>query len=268
MINNLNFLKHHVLTAALITVSAVSTTASLVKAETIVNSTQERATTSIVEKSINTNRVESTTVSEASEASIVTHAATDITPITQTEISTPESLAQPSKIAQDLLAQEPAPIPPEPTTEPTTPSDVFRDPDPGRATRSGSSYVGLGGNIGLTGGGSAVGDGSFVILSKIGLTYYLSVRPSIFFGDDVSILLPLTYDFGTKAELVEGYPIRPYVGAGVAFTFDDDFIDALFTAGIDVPISQRFTATAAANVTPFNDFSFGIMIGVGYNIGF
>ncbi len=169
-----------------------------------------------------------------------------------------ESLQPASTTAQDLLAQEPS-----------SPSEVFQDIRPGSVTRSGYSYVGIGGNIGIIRGASAAGDGSFVILSKIGLNRYLSVRPSIFFGRDVSLMVPLTYDFSIKGEIVEGYPIAPFIGAGLAFTFDDDVLSGLVTAGIDVPVTRNLTATVSTNFTVFNEFALGVLIGIGYNfVGF
>ena len=41
------------------------------------------------------------------------------------------------------------------------------DIDPGRPTRGGSSYVGVAVNIGIGGGDSAVGDGNFMVISKV-----------------------------------------------------------------------------------------------------
>ncbi|MFW6264355.1 MAG: hypothetical protein ACOC3E_02415, partial [Cyanobacteriota bacterium] len=65
---------------------------------------------------------------------------------------------------------------------------------PGRATRAGRSYVGAGVNIGFD-GDTALGDTNFTVISKIGLTNTLSVRPSVIIGDDTAFLIPVTYDF-------------------------------------------------------------------------
>lgn len=184
--------------------------------------------------------------------------ATPAAPTVSTSASRLKSLQPASTTAQDLLAQEPA-----------SPSEVFQDIRPGSVTRSGYSYVGIGGNIGIIRGASAAGDGSFVILSKIGLNRYLSVRPAIFFGRDVSLMVPLTYDFSVKGEIVEGYPIAPFIGAGLAFTFDNDVLSGLVTAGIDVPVTRNLTATVSTNFTVFNEFALGVLIGIGYNfVGF
>nr|WP_243147587.1 hypothetical protein [Scytonema sp. UIC 10036] len=141
--------------------------------------------------------------------------------------------------------------------------------DPGRTTRGGSSYIGIGGNIGL-GGDSALSDGNFMVLSKIGLTRVLSARPAAVIGDDTAILIPVTYDFSFRSvdPFSEPLPIAPYVGAGVAIeTSDDADVAFLLTGGIDVPISSQFTATAAINAAFFDDTDVGLAIGIGYNFG-
>ncbi|MDF5716112.1 MAG: hypothetical protein PUP93_20050 [Rhizonema sp. NSF051] len=143
------------------------------------------------------------------------------------------------------------------------------DIEPGRATRGGSSYVGVAGNIGLSGASSALGDGNFTIISKIGLTRSISVRPAAVLGDDTVLLFPVTYDFSFKPisdPFSPPLPIAPYVGAGAAIrTGSDSQAAFLLTGGIDVPISPQFTATAAINAAFFDDTSVGILLGVGYN---
>lgn len=139
--------------------------------------------------------------------------------------------------------------------------------DPGTATRGGSSYIGVGGNIGLS-GDTALGDGNFTIISKIGLTRNIAVRPSVVLGNDATFLIPLTYDFSIRpAEaLEEVFPLAPYVGAGVSIaTGDNDNIGLLLTGGIDVPLNSQFTANAAVNVGIADETEVGLAIGVGYN---
>ncbi|MBW4592164.1 MAG: hypothetical protein KME46_04365 [Brasilonema angustatum HA4187-MV1] len=142
--------------------------------------------------------------------------------------------------------------------------------DPGRPTRGGSSYIGIGGNIGL-GGNSALGDGNFMVISKIGLTNAISVRPAAVIGDNTTILIPVTYDISFKQvsdPFAQPLPIAPYIGAGAAInTGDGSEVAFLLTGGIDVPITPRFTATAALNAAFFNDTDIGLSIGVGYNFG-
>jgi hypothetical protein len=140
--------------------------------------------------------------------------------------------------------------------------------DPGRPTRGGSSYIGIAGNIGL-GGDSALGDANFMVISKIGLTNAISVRPGAVIGGDTVILLPVTYDFSFNPlsdEFAEPLPIAPYIGGGAAInTGDGTEVSFLLTGGIDVPITPQFTATAAVNAAFFDDTDIGLSIGVGYN---
>ncbi|MFH7026556.1 MAG: hypothetical protein ACHBN1_14380 [Heteroscytonema crispum UTEX LB 1556] len=138
---------------------------------------------------------------------------------------------------------------------------------PGRATRGGSSYIGVAGNIGL-GGDSALSEGGFAVISKIGLTRSISVRPSIVIEDDPVILIPLTYDFNLRAAdaLDTTLAVAPYVGAGVAIeTSDDASVGFLLSGGVDVPLSTNFTATAGVNAAFLDETDVGLMIGVGYN---
>ncbi|MEO1427888.1 MAG: hypothetical protein AAFV71_02250 [Cyanobacteria bacterium J06633_8] len=144
------------------------------------------------------------------------------------------------------------------------------DIDFGGSTRGGSSYVGVAGNIGF-GGDSALGDGNFMVISKVGLTNILSVRPSIVLGDDTVILVPVTYDFSFKQvadPFREPLPFSPYAGAGLAYASGDDSeLTFLLTGGIDVPITDKLTATAAVNAAFFDETDLGLSVGVGYNFG-
>ncbi|MDJ0697184.1 MAG: hypothetical protein QNJ49_01630 [Mastigocoleus sp. MO_167.B18] len=137
----------------------------------------------------------------------------------------------------------------------------------GRATRGGSSYIGIGANIGLD-GTSALGDGNFIVISKVGLTKKISLRPAAVLGDDTMFLVPLTYDFSLNAAdpFTEPLPIAPYIGAGAAIETGDDSETAfLVTGGVDVPLNSQFTANAAISAAFFDDTDIGLMLGVGYN---
>lgn len=170
--------------------------------------------------------------------------------------------------ANSLSAIAPTVTPSDRTVTQNNDPEVAQLPvDPGRATRGGSSYIGIGGNIGLS-GDTALGDGNFTIISKIGLTRNIAVRPSVVLGNDATFLIPVTYDFSIRqAEaLEEVLPIAPYVGAGVSIaTGDNDNIGLLLTGGIDVPLNSQFTANAAVNVGIADETDIGLAIGVGYN---
>lgn len=136
---------------------------------------------------------------------------------------------------------------------------------PGRATRSGPSYIGIGGNIGF-GGDTTLSEGAFSVFSKVGLTRNLSVRPAALIGDNAVFLVPVTVDFPTEDLEITEVTVAPYVGGGLAIsTGRDSTVGALITGGVDVPISPRITATAGVNVGFIDETEVGILLGVGYN---
>nr|WP_224093658.1 hypothetical protein [Nostoc sp. MS1] len=161
----------------------------------------------------------------------------------------------------------------EPTSQPSTaqaPTSTIAqsDIDPGRPTRGGRSYIGIGANIGISGDSSSLGDGNFAVVSKIGLTNAFSFRPSAVFGDDTTILLPLTYDFNLQAAdaFSEPLAIAPYVGIGAAIsTGNNSEVGFLASGGVDFPLSTQFTATASVNAAFFDDTTVGLLLGIGYN---
>ncbi len=161
---------------------------------------------------------------------------------------------------ETLTAQTTAPNPE--TTPGTIPTQTIT---PGRATRSGPSYVGVGGNIGF-GGRTDLGRGSFTIFSKVGLTNNISARPAINFNRRPAILLPVTFDFPLRSAVDGRVLVAPFVGGGaVISTGSGSVVRGLVTGGIDVPISEQFTANAAANVGFFGKTEVGLRLGVGYN---
>lgn len=176
---------------------------------------------------------------------------------------TPEEAPPTSTSAHDLLES-----PPGNTTDAANPTSdlVAQDVTPGRTTRSGPSYIGVGGNIGF-GGETALGEGNFTILSKIGLTRNFSARPAVIVGNDPTILLPLTADFPiAPIDDDVDFDVAPYVGGGLAISTGDDSVTrALVTGGIDVPLADQVTATANVNVAFFDDTEVGLVLGVGYN---
>ncbi|MBW4651807.1 MAG: hypothetical protein KME20_01925 [Kaiparowitsia implicata GSE-PSE-MK54-09C] len=123
------------------------------------------------------------------------------------------------------------------------------------------SYIGVGPNLGIT-GGPAIGETGFGVLSKIALNPYLSFRPSVLIEDEASFLLPVTYDFPIAAP---GAGFAPFLGGGVAInTGDGDTFGLLLTGGVDVPISDTIAISAAANLAPFDDVDLGVVFGINY----
>lgn len=219
----------------------------------LANTTEEWAESPIQTAQVPDNNLQS--ASEVTEGAIATQ------PIPGTVETSAEHLTMQPETSQL----------PEFSSEQTAPSVAQVDIDPGRTTRGGASYIGLGGNIGL-GGGSDLGDGAFAVISKIGLTRFLSARPAVLFGGDVTFLVPLTYDFVIQTEdPFEQVPFAPYVGGGVIITTEDDTdVGFLLTGGIDVPLTAQFVGNASLNVGFLNDDTdVGLMLGVGYSfVGF
>lgn len=184
-------------------------------------------------------------------------AATTTAPVPGTTATSVNALAEAESIPSQTT----------PAAEASAPEVAQIDIDPGTPTVGGSSYVGVAGNIGL-GGDSALGETSFAVISKIGFTDRISARPSVMVESDPVVLVPITYDFSFNPvdAFDEVLPFAPYVGAGVAIeTSDDADVGPLLTAGIDYPLTPRFTATAAVNVAFFDDADVGLLVGVGYN---
>ncbi|MGF1676468.1 MAG: hypothetical protein ACFCUV_22730 [Rivularia sp. (in: cyanobacteria)] len=174
----------------------------------------------------------------------------------------PQQSPYPTQTPQQLPQQSPEPFP---AQIDETPAPTL---SPGRQTRGGSSYIGVGGNIGL-GGGTTLSEGSFAVNSKIGLTNNFSVRPSALIGDNALFLIPLTLDFPVESVTdtgVQQINVAPYIGAGAAIsTGQDSTVGFLISGGVDVPLSPQFTANAGVNIGFIDDTEVGLMLGVGYN---
>ncbi|MGB7414273.1 MAG: hypothetical protein WA902_08700 [Thermosynechococcaceae cyanobacterium] len=139
----------------------------------------------------------------------------------------------------------------------------------GQSTRSGPSYIGIGGNFGAI-GDTSVGEDSLIIYSKVGLTEFFSVRPAVVtdFDNDATFLLPATFDFAPiKAGKIGQSEVRfaPYLGGGMAVTTEGDF-GPMVTGGIDLPLNRSFTATTGVNAAFLDETDFGVFVGIGYNL--
>ncbi|MEM6400922.1 MAG: hypothetical protein AAF208_14770 [Cyanobacteria bacterium P01_A01_bin.45] len=277
---NINFLRKSVFSLSLATVTLLSSGLS-VSAQTAENTSSEQF-------------VQSNQVSPEQENTGVKHFNSSFSNETagESKISVNPELVTPELLTTETVAQgveKSTPVPgtsatssaalaaqypssnaqyPQANLSPSTSSDLAQaDIDFGGTTRGGSSYIGVAGNLGL-GGDSALGDGNFMVISKVGITDILSIRPSVVLGDDTVILAPVTYDFSFESSdpFSEALPFSPYVGAGVALaTGDDSELSFLVTGGVDVPLTDKLTATAAINAAFFDETDLGVSIGVGYN---
>ena len=131
------------------------------------------------------------------------------------------------------------------------------------------SYTGLGGNIGLGGESTALGDGGFSLVGRTAFTKNISLHSSTIFGGDSVGTFALTFGipiYKSSSDRLELF--YPFVGGGVSIEelFSEFDTDGLFTAGVDVPILERITATARVNVGfADDDTDIGLLLGVGYN---
>jgi len=134
-----------------------------------------------------------------------------------------------------------------------------------RATRSGPSYFGVGANFGVS-GNSDLGGTSFAVISKLGLTDVISVRPSVLIlRNFATILLPATYDFPTQNPFAD-FQFSPYLGGGLAInTGSNSSVGPMITGGVDIPLSSVFTINVAANLAFLRTTDLGILVGLGVN---
>lgn len=168
---------------------------------------------------------------------------------------------------------------------PSTPGQVPQSQMDAALTRpiqEGGSYIGVGGNIGISGGSSPLADGNFGIVSKLSVFNSFSIRPGAILGSDTTFIIPITYDFPYPQikEVLNGsaIPIAPYAGIGVAFKDSKDAnlrsqndkypnVALLLSGGVDMALSDRFTATASINAGFFRAVDIGLLFGVGYRFG-
>ncbi len=130
-----------------------------------------------------------------------------------------------------------------------------------------SNYIGIGGDIGLSGDKTALGSGGLAIFSKTRITDNLSLHSTnVVFGSRTAI--------STNA-LTFGVPIRnqssgqviafPFIGGGVLIKGSFN-INGLVVGGVDVPVSQNLTATTQLHVGfPDGNTEVGLQFGIGYN---
>jgi hypothetical protein len=120
------------------------------------------------------------------------------------------------------------------------------------------NYVGIGG-----------GDDGFLINGKLSVADNISIRPEVATdfdfedGEDVSYLVPLTYDFNTIG--TGRYALNPYLGAGATGAIgEDSAVELAVVAGADYRFAKKYVANGSVNYAPFADNDeIGFSIGVG-----
>jgi hypothetical protein len=120
------------------------------------------------------------------------------------------------------------------------------------------NYVGIGG-----------GDDGLVINGKLSVADNVSIRPEVAtdfdFNDseDVSYLIPITYDFNSVG--TDNYQFNPYLGAGVGGAIgEDSTAEFAVVAGADYRFAKKYIANGSVNYSPFADNDeIGFSVGVG-----
>lgn len=245
--------------------SSVSVNAQTTAPEITIPNNQEISTTDITTKTDNVDinsheAVERTVISQEVATITANHQETAqiITPIPGTAETNSENLSYQPQTNSENTANNTA-------NNQIAQSDIGI----GTTTKGSSSYLGVGYNIGVSGASSDLADGNITVISKIGFSSNLSTRPSAIIGDNTTILVPITYDFAFQNladPLSEALPIAPYLGIGAAFKTGNKSETAfLVTGGVDFPLSQKITATAAVNAGFFGQTDVGVLFGIGYN---
>lgn len=234
--------------------------------------------------------IESKTFSETTDSNLEPLALESKTPHNSEEIiqQQPQTLSEaqnsfPSTQAADLtqnwmdkvewnIAQNPEqslPVTQQPEATEKKPEDPRKAADAnGRRLSNNYNYVGLGGNIGITGDGSGLGSGALMTLSKTGFSENFSLHSSgVVIGSDSASLVHLTANFPVRSE-TNAVRFSPFVGAGIIYKdiFNNDFsVGPSAVAGIDIPISYSFLITGRATVGYIREETdFGIQVGFSY----
>ncbi|NEO84914.1 MAG: hypothetical protein F6J87_11760 [Spirulina sp. SIO3F2] len=136
------------------------------------------------------------------------------------------------------------------------------------------SYIGAGAGIGVN-GNTQLSQGSAVVNAKIALNSSLSLRPAVWFANQVAITLPLSYDIHLSgSDPFEPARFHPFIGGGLIFTVDsdtsatdnaEDNVGPMLMGGMDVRLSDEWVFNTSANFGFIDDRTeIGIILGVGY----
>jgi hypothetical protein len=138
-------------------------------------------------------------------------------------------------------------------------------------TSSPTSYLGLGGAIGLNGNTSSLSSGGLTILSKVGFTDNLSLHDAtVLFGSGAATsMIILTAEFPIRNSAGQTV-VSPFIGGGTMLRYNQGLlISPALSGGLDIPLSRNFTGTLRLNAGFPSDrpADLGILLGAGYNIG-
>lgn len=156
-------------------------------------------------------------------------------------------------------------------SQPPFPPTVLSNPPSTekKKPRSLQNYIGITGNIGVSGSGQGLSQGGLAIIRKHDLSDSLSVRGiTMFASDQTDTTLALTVNFPVRTSSGR-VQFTPFIGGGMLVRsksiFEDITVRGLVTGGIDVPLSRRFTATTVVNVGLFEKADVGVQLGLAYN---
>lgn len=130
-------------------------------------------------------------------------------------------------------------------------------------------YFGVGGAIGLSGNSTALSTGGLSFFSKTVFTENLALHSStVVFGSNIAVstsALTLNLPIRNEAQQII---FTPFLGGGVMLSNEGSLkTSPHITGGLDVPLSNKLTATIRMNVGFVSDrpTEMGLILGVGYS---
>ena len=104
----------------------------------------------------------------------------------------------------------------------------------------------------------------FSIISRTGFTENLGLHSAAIFADKFTSNLAFTVRLPVKSDRSGRTLLEPFIGPGIIV--QDGEVDALVSAGVDVPLTRDIAGTARLNIGfPNDDTEIGIIFGLGYN---
>lgn len=129
-------------------------------------------------------------------------------------------------------------------------------------------FIGIGGNIGVSGDRTGLSEGGVAMITRNDLNDLLSIRGTTVFGNtrsDNAIALTVNFPIRSGSGKVQ---LMPFVGGGALISsksfLNDVVVRGLVTGGIDVPLSRQFSATTSVNVGFTETTSIGVQLGIMY----